>query len=202
MRRTKEDAELTKRTIIRSAFRVFARRGFRETTLDHIATEAGVTRGAIYGHFRNKADLYNCLLQEVLPGYRAYVDGLFDADGSPLTRIRHFITRLLAFVDEDEGARNAAEVFLNADKTEECYEVLGEFREYEKLIEKRLADLIRQGIDNGEISSDISPDIAAFVLNKSLNGIILGIFGDREPYSPTKMANEIADFLLKGMVKK
>jgi len=54
VRKTKEDAELTRKSIIIAAREVFLVRGVSRTTMDHIATRAGVTRGAIQWHFKKK----------------------------------------------------------------------------------------------------------------------------------------------------
>lgn len=54
MRRTKEDAALTREKIFRAGISVFASKGYAAGTLGDVAREAGVSRGAIYWHFRNK----------------------------------------------------------------------------------------------------------------------------------------------------
>ena len=59
MRRTREEAERTRGAIARSALKIFAERGYAATRLDDIAVDAGITRGAVYFHFRDKADLYH-----------------------------------------------------------------------------------------------------------------------------------------------
>lgn len=48
--------------ILAAATRAFARNGYTETSLDDVATEAGVTRVLLYRHFDSKADLYRDLL--------------------------------------------------------------------------------------------------------------------------------------------
>jgi AcrR family transcriptional regulator len=53
-----EAAAATRRRVLESARRLFLRDGFGATSLDRVAEEAGLTKGAIYGHFRNKADLF------------------------------------------------------------------------------------------------------------------------------------------------
>ncbi|MBE0690797.1 MAG: TetR family transcriptional regulator, partial [Anaerolineae bacterium] len=58
VRKTKEEAELTRQAVLAAALKVFSRQGYAATRLEEIADEAGVTRGAIYWHFKNKADLY------------------------------------------------------------------------------------------------------------------------------------------------
>lgn len=64
-RRTKEDAERTRERILDMAEREFHRRGVSRTSLEQVARAAGVTRGAVYWHFRNKADLFNAMMNRV-----------------------------------------------------------------------------------------------------------------------------------------
>lgn len=50
--------------LLSAALRVFARRGYREASVDEIAAEAGYSKGAVYWHFSGKADLFAALLEE------------------------------------------------------------------------------------------------------------------------------------------
>ena len=58
MRKSKEDTQLTREKIIESAFESFFELGYAETSLSLIAENAGMTRGAIYWHFKDKNELY------------------------------------------------------------------------------------------------------------------------------------------------
>jgi TetR/AcrR family acrAB operon transcriptional repressor len=62
VRRTKEEAQETRSQILEAAEKAFYERGVARTTLADIASLAGVTRGAIYWHFSNKADLVQAML--------------------------------------------------------------------------------------------------------------------------------------------
>ena len=64
MRRTKEEAAITREQLLKKALAVFSKKGYAATTLQNIAHEADVTRGAIYHHFGGKAELYNTLIRE------------------------------------------------------------------------------------------------------------------------------------------
>lgn len=67
-RRTKEEALATRDSLLDAAERVFGRRGVTRTTLDEVAAEAGVTRGALYWHFRGKDELFRAMCDRaVLP---------------------------------------------------------------------------------------------------------------------------------------
>ncbi|HEU5383170.1 MAG TPA: TetR family transcriptional regulator, partial [Ktedonobacteraceae bacterium] len=64
MRRTKEEAAITRERLLEAALECFHSKGYSATTLDDIARRAEITRGAIQWHFGSKADLYNTLLRE------------------------------------------------------------------------------------------------------------------------------------------
>jgi len=59
----KQRREETRQRIIEAAFRVFVRKGFRGTSNREIAREAGISPGLIYWYFRNKADLFQAVVE-------------------------------------------------------------------------------------------------------------------------------------------
>ena len=67
MRRSKNDAEKTKQLLVQAACEVFYREGVARATLEQIAREAGLTRGALYWHFNNKVDILDELFQWIMP---------------------------------------------------------------------------------------------------------------------------------------
>ncbi|WP_341715208.1 TetR family transcriptional regulator, partial [Limnobacter sp.] len=66
VRKTKEEAQETRNLILDTAEAVFSEKGVSRTTLNDIAKAADLTRGAIYWHFKNKADLFDAMLQRVI----------------------------------------------------------------------------------------------------------------------------------------
>lgn len=65
-RRSKEDALATRNSLLDAAERVFLAQGVAGTSLNDIAQEAGTTRGAIYWHFTDKADLFNAMMDRIV----------------------------------------------------------------------------------------------------------------------------------------
>src|SRR6202012_5981794 len=68
----------TRTKLLEAAATVYARRGFAGATLDEVASEAGFTKGAVYGHFGSKENLLLALLAEYLAGQIAEQVQLFD----------------------------------------------------------------------------------------------------------------------------
>ena len=58
-RKTKQQALETRQHILDVALRLFSQQGVSSTSLAQIAQAAGVNRGAIYWHFKNKSDLFS-----------------------------------------------------------------------------------------------------------------------------------------------
>lgn len=86
-RRSVEDARATRARLLELAGDLFAERGYLQTSIRDLAKHAGVTSGAIYGHFRNKAEL----LAEAI---NARTAALLEADTIGLPRNSDYIETL------------------------------------------------------------------------------------------------------------
>ena len=73
MRRTKEDAEQTRKAILASAMDMFYEKGYSKTTFDEIAKRIGLTKGAVYWYFRNKPDIVAALINDFAEMYLANI---------------------------------------------------------------------------------------------------------------------------------
>lgn len=116
MRRTKEDAEKTRRKIVEVALQLFSSNGYTNTTLAKIATEAGFSRGPIYWHFNNKDELF----EEVLSFSQQPLADLINQARSelehPLSAIHEFAEQWLRLLVDNRWHRQSFEILLN--KTE------------------------------------------------------------------------------------
>ncbi len=114
MRRTKDESEQTRQRILAAARSEFARRGVTRTSLEHIARAAGVTRGAIYWHFANKAALFNAMREQVsVPLLDRTEFALLTssaAEGGPLAAIERFMRALVDTVLRDAPTRDTFEI--------------------------------------------------------------------------------------------
>jgi TetR/AcrR family transcriptional regulator, acrAB operon repressor len=110
-RKTKEDAQATRALILDAAERVFHRRGVSRTTLQEIAQDAGLTRGAIYWHFENKGDLFHAMMERVTLPMTARMTEIDPADdASPLDKIRRNMAAALHQIAHDAQVRRVFEI--------------------------------------------------------------------------------------------
>jgi TetR/AcrR family acrAB operon transcriptional repressor len=101
MRRTKEDAAKTREEVLTAAAAVFFEHGVSGSSLDKIAKRAGVTRGAIYWHFKDKAEILTALHSEITLPQEAIVDEARSHE-DPLGLIEQKTISVLRMLAEDE----------------------------------------------------------------------------------------------------
>ncbi len=111
MRRSREESEKTRQRILRTARGVFAKRGVSQTTMEHIATAAGVTRGAIYGHFRNKGDLFFTMREQLaLPMIDSIDSERLSHPDDPLLGVERYLTGLAEALATDAPTRETFDI--------------------------------------------------------------------------------------------
>jgi len=63
--RQAQRSEATRRELLRVARELFTEKGFADATLDDVAERTGVTKGALYHHFRDKRELFRAVFEEL-----------------------------------------------------------------------------------------------------------------------------------------
>jgi AcrR family transcriptional regulator len=94
----------TRARLLDAAARVYARRGFDAATIDEVAAEAGLTKGAVYDHFGSKENLLFALLDEHLSTQISEQIALFDPAKDPVERPRAGADRWMRELREDPDA--------------------------------------------------------------------------------------------------
>lgn len=132
VRKSKEDAELTRKRIITAAREVFLSRGVSRTTLEHIATQANVTRGAIYWHFKNKTEIFQAIREQVLLPLIDRMDDSLTLDGNddPLTQIKKSLCQTIDDLNDNIEMRETYEIIMiKCEYVEDFSEVLQQILE-------------------------------------------------------------------------
>jgi TetR/AcrR family acrAB operon transcriptional repressor len=181
---------------------VFSDKGYAASTLNEIAERAGVTRGAIYWHFDNKAELYSKLLKEA-SSVSANVVAQAVGEGGELPEIlqRVFI-RLLHAVEEDGRLRATLELELF--KTAQISELANTRKQQlasgEKLVQG-IAAVMRSGIEEGHLRSDLDPVTMARSFVAFQNGVIRLWLIAPTSFSLKAEAPAFASIYLEGVLR-
>lgn len=95
-RRTAEDAAATRAALLAAARLLFTAPGFAAATLDDVARQAGVTRGALYHHFADKESLFAAVFEDLQAELAART---IRAAARATSRIDGLVRGCLAFLD-------------------------------------------------------------------------------------------------------
>jgi TetR/AcrR family acrAB operon transcriptional repressor len=200
-RRTRKEALATRTRILDAAERVFGRRGVSRTSLDDVAHAAGVTRGAIYWHFRDKADLFDAMLGRVaLPMEEMLERTTEEAGDDPLARVRRRAVAVLRKVTGDARARRVFDVV--AHKCEYVDEMTAVRRRLTGMRATCLAQLesgFRNALRRGLLPATVEPRAAAVGLHALVDGLITNWLIDPKYFAGPREAERIVDRYLEGL---
>lgn len=178
VRKTKEDALITRKRIIDAARTRFFQNGVSQTSLDQIAKVAGVTRGAIYWHFRNKTALFHAMREQVfLPLFDRMDVALpdhYDASTiDPLSCLENFMLETIALLNDDQDTRETYEIMMSKCEYVNAFEVvLQQILENCKNISNKYEQLYRESIRLGLIAKQCDPELLAADTNAFFGGLL------------------------------
>jgi AcrR family transcriptional regulator len=81
-------AEATRGALLESARQLFAAEGYVDVSIDEICRHAGVTKGALYHHFRDKRDLFRAVFEQVEGEWADELAALVADERDPMERIQ------------------------------------------------------------------------------------------------------------------
>jgi len=201
MRRTKEDAEKTRIALLASAERLFLDKGVAHTSLDQIARDAGVTRGAVYWHFQNKAHLFHEMLNQVrLPPEQMTERLCSCTQAQPLQALRDLCLEGIGALGRDEQKRRVLTILLHrCEFTEELREAEERHHAFINLFIELCEKLLEQAADC--LYPGVTPRLAA----RTVHGLMVGLFSDwtRDPglFDPQIDGPALVDPLFRGLVR-
>ena len=172
VRRTKQDAQATRSALLDAAERVFELRGVSRTSLADIAQAAGVTRGALYWHFRDKADLFAAMMERVtLPlggGLQAPERGSGDALADWCAHLRHALHRIA----RDEQTRRVLRIAMQ--KVEHAADLAPAIEQHIRM-HRTNADVARQVLQHAARARGVRLPAPATQLAHGLHAMVSGL---------------------------
>lgn len=201
-RRSKEDALATRHALLDAAEHVFLAQGVAGTSLNDIAVAAGTTRGAIYWHFEDKADLFNAMMDRVampLQAAMALVEEL-PAGQDPLPAMKKAVRAALRQTVTDPQTRRVFEV---ATHKVEYVESLCAVRERHLRVRsqwiERFAHALRGSAAARGLRLALPVAAAAQALQALLDGLIQNWLLDPQAFELEAVGMKAVEAYLRGL---
>ncbi|MEO6595841.1 MAG: TetR family transcriptional regulator [Planctomycetota bacterium] len=172
-RKTKAAAEETRNQILDAAEKVFGERGVARTSLHEIAESAGLTRGAVYWHFKGKYDLLSALWQRVLmPMDEAFAAIDQEMEQDPLGRIRAKTRSVAHRIVHDPRMQNMMGIqLLRCEMVDEIAAARTFILAEREQCLQQIADGFRAAVAAEQLRSGIEPKAAAIGLHAIIDGL-------------------------------
>jgi TetR/AcrR family acrAB operon transcriptional repressor len=175
VRQTKENAELTRQRIIEAAREVFLSRGVSRTSIEQVANQAGVTRGAVYWHFSDKKALFSAMREQVILPLIDRIDEniLNENNDDPLGKIGDFLYGTIRALDESAYTRQTFEIMMvKCEYVEELTELLEQTLCNCERITKKIEQLYERAKTKGQLNPSDSPAILAMDTHLFFSGLM------------------------------
>lgn len=202
VRKTKDEALETRARILDAAEQVFQQNGVSRTSLNEVAAAAGVTRGAIYWHFQNKAELFDAMILRAVEPFESLCKGPEALVGieDPLGHVREMSLKFLERMAHD---RRYAQVFEIAWHKCEYVDEMAAIRDkhleagsrYLSAIEAAVHEAQRQG----RLPADINARQAAVGLKAVVDGLAINWTREPSAFSLADMAPGVIDWYFAGL---
>ncbi|MFC5548034.1 TetR family transcriptional regulator [Massilia aerilata] len=200
-RRTKEEAAATRDSILDAAEKLFVEQGVSRTTLQHIASAAGVTRGAIYWHFDDKGALFNAMMERATLPLEAELQVLDEAaSGDPLSDLREYMLAVLRRTVEDPVARRVFEIAtLKVEFVDEMDAVRCRRRHNLGQWMARAERQVKLAADQGLIGKNVDPARIALALWTMIDGMIRNWMFAPQSFDLLQLGKCVIDPYMEGL---
>jgi TetR/AcrR family acrAB operon transcriptional repressor len=200
-RRTKEEAAATRDSILDAAEKLFVEQGVSRTTLQHIASAAGVTRGAIYWHFDDKGALFNAMMERVTLPFECALSSLGKIDATTvLDDLRQFFVEIFRVTETNPQARRVLEIAsLKVEFVSEMDAVRVRRRQSKGEMMEQVVERLKLAQDGGLIKADADPQLLATGLWALMDGLIRNWMFEPTSFSLVDLGERMIGTMIEGI---
>ena len=200
VRRTKEASEQTRETLLDAAEMVFLEKGVNCASLEEIARRVGMTRGAVYWHFDNKAAIVNALHERVtMPLDEIYERAL--KGGDTLKALETLCVKALQRLDEDERLRRVYSILFFRCEQPDVLKIEN-LENRRKAVLAKFQGALEKAQQEGILADGIQPERAAIGLHAYLRGLFFDFLRNPSSYDLGVLAPCFMQTFFAGLRKK
>ncbi|MDO4694352.1 MAG: TetR family transcriptional regulator [Eikenella sp.] len=193
MRKTKIEAQKTRQHLLKAALDTFYVRGMTRSSLNEIAQNAGVTRGALYWHFKNKEDLFEGLFRQVFAAVSADLNHALENHAPDIWRSWEDATvKLFERMETDETIRKFCSILhTKCEYTEQNHTIVKIMRNYQDMWQRQLSDVVSLSMEQKKLPENLDRRAAVIYMMTTVIGLLELWFNMPEQFSIGQMGPRI-----------
>ena len=194
---SEEKKEGRRRQILAAAKETFAERGFHQASINDIIKRADIARGTFYLYFPGKDAVFESILDDAIDELRGRIVAVdISAGAAPAgLQLHQNVSRVLEYVFGDRALIRVVLAHGLAPDSDAAQRVEAFFGHVRDLIEASL----RYGITVG-IVRQCDPELVSSAILGAIRGAIRHLVTDRDAPDVPKIAQELIDFALRGVI--
>ena len=185
MRKTKEEAYQTRCNLLAAALTVFYERGVSKASLDEIAKTAGVTRGALYWHFKNKKDLFEAPFQIHYANVEQQLEQVLHSDQTtePLDFLYNSVLQHFESLVNDHDFRKFNTILLyRCEQTQDNLSIVELTRQYHRRWDLLLHNIINECKRKQILDQKLNTERAVLSLISTISGLSASWLDDPQAF--------------------
>ena len=202
-RKTKEEAEKTFHALLEAAAILFTKQGVATTTLNEIAKEAGLTRGAVYWHFQGKDDIIRALWETyTMPKIEPLDERMLALKAQNAFQDFKAITDdILTLISEDRQVGQAMRIVLHNVELTDNKSDLQDFLQSEKQkFENALIHSFTMISENNTFRDGLNADISALCFLTFIHGLLGQHFDPEDRFDITTHGQTFMNIFFNGVI--
>jgi AcrR family transcriptional regulator len=184
--------------IMDTARRLFGERGTTDVSMDEIAAEAGVARSTVYVYFSNRDDILRACVQSMYDLMTETITLIVSDDASPSERLGGLILGLLERIDESPAFFRLA-MATQATPGEGSAAVGGALMMIGLDMIRVLEEIVVAGAAAGDFRAGLDRERAVVLVGQQIYGALSVRAGEPDPVPAVLAAEEICDFVRRGL---
>jgi AcrR family transcriptional regulator len=144
----------------------FITRGYDATSMEHLSRAAGITKSSFYHHFAGKEALLRAALERSLADLFALLDEPGATTGSPVARLRHIVEGQVAVLQRELPYVTLL-LRVRGNTESERWAL-----EQRRTFDARIAALVKEAVDAGEVRAGVEPALAARLLSGLVSSVV------------------------------
>lgn len=200
-RRTKADALATRHALLDAAEQLFEEKGVSRTSLNDIAVAAGATRGAIYWHFKDKADLFNAMMERATGPLDQLLPDAQPGDPAPgMDLVYEAMVEALRRIATDDSLRRVMRIAIHrVEYVQELDAVQARHLTMHRQWLARNRSALERAFAERPWPAAVPPDIAALGLQVLVEGLLQGWLLDTAAFDLVEAGRYTIATYLRGL---
>ena len=186
--------------VLSAAEKLFSSKGYYDTSMDEIVAESNLSKGAIYGYFKSKEELFVALQDKQLQESISVLTSTFSPKDSARTKLEKVIGA--AFGSMASGSKKSCRINLEFNVAAPRMKSVQHRRDDRFMaLHHLIMGIIREGVDKGEFRRDVDLDSAALALLAIADGLSLDWATTNLDFDWKMLTEQVKKLVLEGLLK-